>query len=59
MLHVMIYNKENDWAYEGFRGETCVEKHKYWESLSDEEKIEMCKKMVKNMGEIFMDGLMH
>ena len=47
MLHVMVYNKENDWAYEGFRGKTCVEKHKYWITLSDDEKIEMCKKMVK------------
>jgi 2-polyprenyl-3-methyl-5-hydroxy-6-metoxy-1,4-benzoquinol methylase len=47
MLHVMIYNKENDWAYEGFRGETCVEKHEYWLTLSEEEKINLCKKMVK------------
>tara|TARA_B110001454_G_C12645477_1_gene403091 strand:+ start:69 stop:797 length:729 start_codon:yes stop_codon:yes gene_type:complete len=47
MLHVMVYNKENDWAYEGFRGETCLEKHKYWITLSDEEKIRMCEKMVK------------
>jgi 2-polyprenyl-3-methyl-5-hydroxy-6-metoxy-1,4-benzoquinol methylase len=47
MLHVMIYNKENDWAYEGFRGETCLEKHKYWITLSQEEKIRMCEKMVK------------
>jgi 2-polyprenyl-3-methyl-5-hydroxy-6-metoxy-1,4-benzoquinol methylase len=47
MLHVMIYNKENDWAYEGFRGETCLEKHKYWVTLTDEEKIDLCKKMVK------------
>ena len=47
MLHVMVYNKENDWAYEGFRGETCVEKHEYWMSLSDQEKIEFCNKMVE------------
>ncbi len=47
MLHVMIYNKENDWVYEGFRGETCVEKHEYWITLSEEEKIDLCKKMVK------------
>ena len=47
MLHVMIYNKENDWAYDGFRGETCVEKHKYWVTLSDKEKIKLCEDMVK------------
>ena len=47
MLHIMVYNKENDWAYEGFRGETCLEKHKYWITLSDEEKMSMCEKMVK------------
>ena len=47
MLHVMIYNKENDWVYEGFRGETCVEKHEYWITLSEQEKIKRCEKMVK------------
>jgi 2-polyprenyl-3-methyl-5-hydroxy-6-metoxy-1,4-benzoquinol methylase len=47
MLHVMIYNKENDWVYEGFRGETCVEKHEYWITLSEQEKIKLCENMVK------------
>ena len=51
MLHVMIYNKENDWAYEGFRGDTCVEKHEYWMTLSKQEKIELCKKMAEKHGE--------
>ena len=50
MLHVMIYNKENDWAYEGFRGDTCVEKHEYWMTLSDQEKIKLCEDMVKKYG---------
>jgi len=47
MLHVMVYNNENDWAYDGFRGKTCVEKHKYWITLTDEEKIKLCEKMIK------------
>ena len=50
MLHVMIYNKENDWVYEGFRGETCVEKHEYWITLSEQEKIKLCENMVKKYG---------
>ena len=50
MLHVMIYNKENDWAYDGFRGDTCMEKHKEWEKLSFEEKIQMCKNKVSTLG---------
>ena len=51
MLHVMVYNKENDWAYEGFRGDTCVEKHEYWMTLSKQEKIDLCKKMAEKHGE--------
>lgn len=47
MLHVMIYNKENDWAYDGFRGETCVDKHQYWVSLTREEQIKMCEDKVR------------
>ena len=43
----MVYNKENDLVYEGFRGDTCVEKHKYWMTLNDEEKIALCRKMVE------------
>ena len=50
MLHIMIYNKENDWVYEGFRGDTCVEKHEYWITLSDQEKIKLCEDMVKKRG---------
>ena len=50
MLHVMIYNKENDWAYDGFRGDTCMEKHKEWEKLSFEEKIQMCKDKAETSG---------
>ena len=60
MLHVMIYNKENDWAYEGFRGDTCVEKHEYWITLSDQEKIKLCEDMVKKRGgniHIWFDSL--
>lgn len=50
MLHVMIYDKKMDWMYDGFRGTTCVEKHKIWEKLSWNEKLEMCKKMAKKYG---------
>lgn len=47
MLHIMVYNKENDWVFDGYRGDTCVEKHKEWELLSFEEKIQMCKDKIK------------
>tara|TARA_B110000263_G_scaffold130331_1_gene113330 strand:+ start:133 stop:864 length:732 start_codon:yes stop_codon:yes gene_type:complete len=50
MLHIMIYNKENDWAYDGYRGDTCVSKHEEWEKLSFNEQIEMCKNKVKSSG---------
>ena len=50
MLHVMIYNNQNDWAYDGFRGPTCVEKHAEWEKLTFEEKIKLCEEKVKNSG---------
>ncbi len=50
MLHVMVYNKENDWYYDGYRGDTCVEKHVEWEKLTFEEKIQMCKNKVKTSG---------
>ena len=46
MLHIMVYNKKGDWWYDGFRGDTCVEKHKEWELLSMDQKLEMCKKQV-------------
>ena len=50
MLHIMVYNKENDWAYDGYRGDTCVSKHEEWEKLSFNEQIEMCKNKVKSSG---------
>ena len=50
MLHVMIYDKKNDWFYEGFRGKTCLEKHKFWESLSEKEKLDLCKKIAEKKG---------
>mgnify|MGYP006109200771 FL=1 len=50
MLHIMIYNKENDWAYDGYRGDTCVSKHEEWKKLSFNEQIEMCKNKVKSSG---------
>lgn len=50
MLHVMIYDKKNDWFYDGFRGETCLEKHKFWEALTEKEKIDLCKKMANEKG---------
>ena len=53
MLHVMIYNEDNDWAYDGFRGPTCVEKHEIWEKMSFDEKIEFCKKKaLKDGGDV-------
>jgi 2-polyprenyl-3-methyl-5-hydroxy-6-metoxy-1,4-benzoquinol methylase len=50
MLHIMVYNKENNWAYDGYRGDTCVSKHEEWEKLSFNEQIEMCKNKVKSSG---------
>ena len=50
MLHIMVYNKENDWYYDGYRGDTCIEKHKEWEVLTMEQKIELCKKQVLKKG---------
>jgi len=50
MLHVMIYDKKMDWMYDGFRGPTCVEKHKIWEKLTWEEKLNMCKEMINKYG---------
>jgi len=51
MLHVMIYDKAMDGYYDGFGGETCVEKHKIWEKLTWEGKMEMLKEMVRKLGE--------
>lgn len=50
ILHVMVYNKENDWFYDGFRGDKCLEKHKEWELLSFEEKLEKCKDKARMAG---------
>lgn len=50
MLHVMIYDKKNDYFYDGFRGKTSPEKHKFWEKLSMKEKIELCEKKAKEKG---------
>ena len=50
MLHIMVYNKENDWAYDGYRGDSCVDKHEEWEKLTFQEQIEMCKNKAKNEG---------
>lgn len=36
-----------NWFYEGFRGETCLKKHEFWESLSEKEKLDFYKKMVE------------
>lgn len=50
MLHIMVYNKENDWAYDGYRGDTCVDKHEEWKKLTFQEQIEMCKNKIKTAG---------
>jgi 2-polyprenyl-3-methyl-5-hydroxy-6-metoxy-1,4-benzoquinol methylase len=50
MLHIMVYNKENDKFYDGFRGPACVEKHAFWEKLTFEEKIDMCRKKAETSG---------
>jgi trans-aconitate methyltransferase len=50
MLHVMIYNKVNDRYYNGFRGDTCLEKHKVWVEMTMEEKITLCKEKVRTVG---------
>ena len=51
MLHLMLYNKEHDWYYDGYRGDTCVEKHNEWEVLTMEQKIDMCRKKVSEKEE--------
>ena len=59
MLHIMVYNKKYDHEYDGYRGDTSIEKHKEWEKLSFEEKIKFVKIKLKRREEIFMDGLTH
>ena len=50
MLHVMVYNKKYDHEYDGYRGDTSIEKHKEWEKLSFEEQIKICENKVKTIG---------
>ena len=50
MLHIMVYDKKYDHEYDGYRGDTSIEKHKEWEKLSFEEKIKMCEKKTKTVG---------
>ena len=50
MLHIKVYNKKYDHEYDGYRGDTSVEKHKEWEKLSFEEKIKICENKVKTIG---------
>jgi len=50
MLHIMVYDKKYDSDYDGYRGNTCIEKHEEWKKLSFEEKIKMCNDKVKTVG---------
>ena len=50
MLHIMVYDKKYDHEYDGYRGDTSIEKHKEWEKLSFEEKIKICQNKVKTVG---------
>ena len=50
MLHIMVYNKKYDHEYDGYRGDTSIEKHKEWEKLSFEEQIKICEDKVKTIG---------
>jgi len=50
MLHIMVYDKKYDHEYDGYRGDTSIEKHKEWEKLSFEEKIKICENKVKTAG---------
>ena len=49
MLHVMVYDKRNDWFYEGYRGEP-TQKRKEWNSLTIEKKLELCKEFAEKKG---------
>ena len=37
----MVYDKKYDHEYDGYRGDTSIEKHKEWEKLSFKEKIKI------------------
>ena len=50
LLHIMVYDKKYDHEYDGYRGETSIEKHEEWEKLSFEEKIKICENKVKTIG---------
>ena len=50
MLHIMVYDKKYDHEYDGYRGNTSIEKHKEWEKLSFKEKIKICENKVKAKG---------
>ena len=50
MLHIMVYNKKYDHEYDGYRGDTSIEKHNEWKKLSFEEKIKICENKVKTVG---------
>lgn len=50
MLHVMVYDKKNDWFYDGFRGSDTSEARRLWASLSHEERIKMCKEKAEEKG---------
>ncbi len=50
LLYVMLYDKKNDWYYDGYRGDGCVEKHAEWEVLSFDEKVKKCEDAVAAKG---------
>jgi len=50
LLHIMVYDKKYDHEYDGYRGETSIEKHKEWEKLSFEGKIKICENKVITIG---------
>ena len=50
MLHIMVYDKKYDHEYDGYRGDTSIEKHKEWEKLSFEKKIKICENKVQTVG---------
>lgn len=49
MLHVMVYDKKNDWFYDGYRGEPTKKRDK-WKSLTMEKKLELCKQFAEKKG---------
>jgi len=49
-LHIMVYDKKFDSNFDGYHGNSCVEKHEEWKKYSFEEKIQICNDKVKKMG---------